>query len=127
QMGLKAREHVGVLADNRLEGMITDYAVQFCGAANVPRGVAVTESELEYIIQHSEAKIVFIENDKMFEKFNKGKSKLPKVETIVNMDKSSTSKGKNIHKIYDLFEEAKSLRAKGSRKPEKRIEYIKPE
>ncbi|EKO80122.1 MULTISPECIES: long-chain fatty acid--CoA ligase [unclassified Leptospira] len=126
-IGLKAREHVGVLADNRLEWMITDYAVQFCGAANVPRGVDVTESELEYILQHSEAKIVFIENDKMLDKFNKVKSKLPKVETIIVMDKASAAKGKNIHKIYDLVEEGKALRAKGSRKAEKRIEDIKPE
>lgn len=67
QLGLKAREHVGVLADNRLEWILTDYAVQFSGAANVPRGTDVTESELEYILNHSEAKIVFIENDKMLE------------------------------------------------------------
>ncbi|WP_061226495.1 AMP-dependent synthetase/ligase [Leptospira interrogans] len=127
QLGLKAREHVGVLADNRLEWILTDYAVQFSGAANVPRGTDVTESELEYILNHSEAKIVFIENDKMLEKYNKVKSKVPKVETIIIMDKSSSAKGKNIHKIYDLVEEGRSLRAQGSKKAEKRIEEIKPE
>lgn len=126
-LGLKAREHIGVLADNRLEWMIADYAVQLSGAANVPRGVDVTESELEYILHHSEAKIVFIENDKMLEKYNKVKSKLPKVETIVIMDKASAAKGKHIHKIYDLIEEGKALRAKGSKKAEKRIEEIKPD
>lgn len=120
QMGLKAREHVGVLADNRLEWMITDYAVQFCGAANVPRGVDVTESELEYILQHSEAKIVFIENDKMFEKYNKVKSKLPKVETIVIMDKAATAKGKTFIKstIWSRKEKRSELKEAGKRKKE---------
>ncbi|MBM9499275.1 long-chain fatty acid--CoA ligase [Leptospira sp. 201903071] len=126
-LGLKAREHVAVLADNRLEWMVADYAVQFSGAANVPRGTDVTESELEYILNHSEAKIVFIENDKMLEKFNKVKSKISKIESIIIMDKASTAKGKHIHRIYDLIEEGKELRAKGGRKAEKRIEEIKPD
>lgn len=119
QLGLKAREHVGVLADNRLEWILTDYAVQFSGAANVPRGTDVTESELEYILNHSEAKIVFIENDKMLEKYNKVKSKVPKVETIIIMDKSSSAKGKTFIKFMIWLKKEDPLEPKVVKKQKK--------
>lgn len=58
-LGVKAREHVGVLADNRVEWIIADCAVLTAGAANVPRGSDITDSEIVYILNHSEAKVFF--------------------------------------------------------------------
>src|SRR5688572_7576499 len=60
-LGMQAKEHVGVLADNRLEWIISDCAIQLSGCANVPRGTDVTDDDISYIISHSDAKIVFVE------------------------------------------------------------------
>lgn len=126
-LGVKAREHIGVLADNRLEWIIVDAGVLFSGCANVPRGTDVTDSEMEYILTHSEASVVFLENDKMYEKFVKNKSKLKGVETVIIMDKDSKTKAKGVLHLYDLIKTGKELRAKGGHKTEKRIEGIKPD
>ncbi|MCB1190349.1 MAG: long-chain fatty acid--CoA ligase [Leptospiraceae bacterium] len=124
-MGLQAKEHVGLMADHRLEWAIADIGVVCSGAADVPRGTDVTEKELEYILTHSGAKIVFIEHDKMLDKFNKVKSKVPNVKTIIMMDPKSTATG--VLKLYDLIENGKKLREGGSKKAEERIEKIQPD
>lgn len=62
-LGLKAREHVAVLSDNRKEWIITNYGILLCGAADVPRGTDVTDGDIRYILPHSDAKMVFVENE----------------------------------------------------------------
>ena len=95
------------------------------GAANVPRGTDVTESELEYILNHSEAKILFIENDKVLEKFNKIKSKTS-VKTLILMDPKAKGES-GILKLSDLIEKGKKLREGGAKKVDARISEIKPD
>jgi len=124
-LGVNAREHVGQMADHRLEWAIVDCGIQLTGAANVPRGTDVTESELEYILNHAEAKVVFVEHDKMLEKLNKVKSKIPSLKTVIVMDK--TSKAEGALKLYDLIEKGKQLIAKGSKKSDERMSGIKPD
>ena len=124
-LGVVAKDKVGIIADHRLEWVISDAGILMTGAANVPRGTDVTESELEYILNHSEAKILFIENDKVLEKFNKVKAKTS-VKTIVMMD--AKAKGESgIIKLADLIEKGKKLRESGSKKIEARIADIKPD
>lgn len=124
-LGVNAKEHVGQMADHRLEWTIVDCAVLLTGAANVPRGTDVTETELEYILNHSEAKVVFVEHDKMLEKLNKIKSKVSNVKTIIVMDKASKAEG--ALKLYDLIEKGKKLLANGSKKSDERVSAIKPD
>ena len=61
EFGLEAREHVGLLSDNRVEWNIVDYGTLLIGAADVPRGSDVTSSEIEYILNHCDARVVFVE------------------------------------------------------------------
>src|SRR5690606_24282855 len=64
-MGVEARDHVGLLSDNRVEWNIVDYAVLLAGAADVPRGTDVTNREIEYILNHSDVRVVFVENRRL--------------------------------------------------------------
>lgn len=124
-LGVQARENVALLADNRLEWIIADYGILIAGACDVPRGTDITDSEIVYILNHCEAKVIFVENDKMLEKFQKNRSQFEHAKTIVVMDKKSTATG--VLKLYDLLEKGKDLRAKGGRKAEERAKGIKPD
>ena len=124
-LGVQAREKIGIIADHRLEWVISDAGILMTGAANVPRGTDVTESELEYILNHSEAKILFIENDKVLEKFNKIKSKTS-VKTLILMDPKAKGES-GILKLSDLIEKGKKLREGGAKKVDARISEIKPD
>ncbi|GBF49037.1 long-chain-fatty-acid--CoA ligase [Leptospira ryugenii] len=124
-LGVQARENVALLADNRLEWIISDYAILMTGAVDVPRGTDITDSEIVYILNHCEAKVVFVEHDKMLEKFQKNRSQLEHAKTIIMMDKKSQATG--VLKLQDLISKGKELRSKGSRKAEERIQGIKPD
>lgn len=127
-LGVKARENIAVLADNRVEWIIQDAAVMLSGAANVPRGSDITDSEIVYILNHCEAKIVFIENDKVYEKFKNNKSQIKSIKTVILMDPVTKLKtGAEIQLMSDLLAKGKELRSKGKKETEKRMEGIKPE
>lgn len=123
-MGLESREHVGLIADHRLEWTIGDCAILIANAIVVPRGTDVTEDELIYILNHSESKIVFVENDKALAKIKKVQSKLTALKSIILMDPKS-SNDLNTFKLYDLIERGKELQAQGVNQVDKRIEEVK--
>jgi long-chain acyl-CoA synthetase len=124
-LGVQARDKIGLIADHRLEWVISDAAIIFTGAADVPRGTDVTEAELEYILEHSESKVLFVENERVLEKFNRVKANTS-VKTIIMMDpKANPTNG--VLKLYDLVEKGKKLRESGSKKAEARIAEIKPD
>jgi len=125
-LGVKARDHVGLLADNRLEWIIADYGVLIAGAADVPRGTDVTDQDIEYILNHSDSQVVFVEHQAMLDKIQKNMSKLPNVKHIIMMDKDTRVTGNVLH-LYDLMEKGKELRAGGDKRAEERMAGIKPD
>ncbi|HRP70786.1 MAG TPA: AMP-binding protein [Turneriella sp.] len=66
--GLKPKENVALFGDNSAEWLIVDMAIQMANAVVVPRGSDSTPQELEFILEHSEAKIVFIEHLRLYKK-----------------------------------------------------------
>ncbi|MCB1169218.1 MAG: long-chain fatty acid--CoA ligase [Leptospiraceae bacterium] len=125
-LGVQAREHVGLLADNRLEWIVTDYAILIAGAADVPRGTDVTDADVTYILPHSDAKVVFVENKAVLDRVQRNKDKLPNIQTIIMMDKD-TPVPDGVLRLYDLLEKGKQLRASGDRRAEERMAQIKPD
>jgi long-chain acyl-CoA synthetase len=128
ELGVKATDNIGLLADNRLEWIISDYGIILAGAANVPRGSDITDSEIVYILNHSEAKIVFLENDRVYEKFTKNRKEIPDVKTIVIMDpKTKLKEGGEIIFLQSLLDKGKQLLLKKEPKVYKRLTEIRPD
>lgn len=125
-LGLQPREHVGLLADNRLEWIIADYGVILAGGADVPRGTDITESEISYILNHADVRVVFIEHLSMLQKFLLVREQLSAVQTVILMDPAAEVP-EGILKMTDLIRQGRDLRAAGDRRAEKRAAGIKPE
>lgn len=125
-LGVGAREHVAVLADNRLEWAVTDYAILLSGAADVPRGTDVTQGEIEYILEHADVRVVFIEHAAMWRKFDRCRAKLPRVNTFIMMDRQA-EKPEGVLSLWDLVERGRALRAAGDRRAEERAAGIRPD
>lgn len=107
---LEAREHVAILADNRLEWMLCDYAVILNGAADVPRGTDATREEIGYIVNHAECRIVIIENRNVWDKLVSCTDKLPQVKHVVTMTAFETPHSPwKIHSLPQLVEAGRSL------------------
>ncbi len=122
-MGLQPKENIGLFADNRLEWWIADIAVQLNGAVDVPRGTDSTPREIEYILNHSEAKIVYIENSATYHKL---KEILPntKVEKVILLNKGDLVSAENVFNVYDLIEKGKSLKSRYAAELEKREKAV---
>ncbi len=125
-LGVKAHDRVGLFSDNRYEWILSDYAVQFCGAADVPRGRDVSDSELEYIIAHAEIEVTFVENDALLERVLKIKDQLPLLREIIVLNpKAKMQPG--ARRLTEILEIGAQLRKNGDRRVEERIKGIHPD
>ncbi|EMJ89873.1 AMP-dependent synthetase/ligase [Leptospira meyeri] len=145
QIGLKLHDHVAVLSENRKEWIISNYGIILCGAADVPRGTDVTDGDIQYILSHSDAKIVFVENEVTLRKVKRNIHKLQNITHIIVMDDdidllnttagiadedlpdSGTKKYPKVLSINELLIKGKNLRKLGDRKVEERVQAIQPD
>jgi len=84
-LGVEAGQTVCILGFNRPEWVIFDLAAMAIGA--VPAGIYTTCSpmEVQYIIDHSEAGVVLVENKDQWSKIDEQRTKLPKLRQVVTM------------------------------------------
>ncbi len=122
ELGVGARQHVGLLADNRLEWMICDCAVQIAGAVDVPRGTDITVAEVQYILDHADVEVVIVENSEMLAKVRA--ADLPRLREVVVMDDDATEDARS---LADLRAAGHRLREAGDRRAEERMADIRPE
>lgn len=125
-LGVQAREHVGLFADNRFEWILADLAVILCGAADVPRGSDVTDQDIEYILNHADVKIMFVEHAKLLKKIEKNRPRL-KLEKLILLESDSNSSGDDELHLANLVEKGRRLRRQGDRRVEERIANIRTE
>ena len=126
EMGVDARDHVGLFGDNRFEWILSDYGVQLCGAADVPRGRDVTDSELTYIINHAEISVAFVETQKLLDRVLNLRDDIPGLKTLILLDPDSDAPD-DVHELSNVIEHGKALRNNGDRQVEERISNIKPD
>lgn len=126
ELGVKARDHVGIFSDNRLEWILADYGVQISGAADVPRGRDVSDDELLYIMDHAGIEVVFVETALLQDRVLRLRKRLPVLREIILMDASAPA-GEGVRRLEDLEARGAALRAGGDRSAEERIAGIRPD
>lgn len=128
ELGVGARDHVAILSDNRFEWILADAAVQFCGAADVPRAADVTAEEIAYILGHADVGVAFVENEAVLAKVESVRDRLPGLRHLIVMagDADVAAAG-NVHRLRDLEITGEGLRVEGDRRAEDRIAGVHPE
>ena len=125
-LGLRQREHVGVLSDNRPEWILCDYGILLAGGADVPRGTDVTGAEIAHILTHSDARFVFVENTGILEKFERVRHSVRGIEKIILMDPKAPALA-GVLRLREMIARGKTLRSAGDRRAEDRIAKVLPE
>jgi len=80
-------DKIAIISSNRPEWIFTDMAVQQLGAILVPIYPTTNPLELEFILNDSAVKYVFVSNDELFQKVNGLLTKVPGIKTIYTFDK----------------------------------------
>lgn len=115
-IGVKPKDHVGLIADVSHYWAIANLSIQLNGAADVPRGTDSTGPEIGYILDHSGSSFVFVHNAAQVKKINDGLKKFKhKVKMFIVLNNETSAKGSNVMTLDELKEEGEKLIKKGGK------------
>jgi long-chain acyl-CoA synthetase len=109
-IGVKKGDKVAIISQTRSEWLLTDLAIQSCGAITVPIYPNISAETASFILKDSEAKVVFSEKPKNLEKLD-----LSGVKNVIIFEKDKEkesgdfilldefeNKGENLHDKVSL-------------------------
>jgi long-chain acyl-CoA synthetase len=85
--GIEPGDRVALLAENRVEWALTDYAVLGMGAVLVPIYPTLLETDLEFILRDSACKGIVVSTDSQLRKILNIRSQLPELRFVLAMDR----------------------------------------
>ena len=99
-IGIKEGDKIVLLAENRPEWMMLDFAILGIGAVDVPLYPSLTPNDIGFIVNNSESKVVVVSNKLLLSKFLKVKDQCPSVENIVVINEKDADN--SISGLYSL-------------------------
>src|SRR5664279_4415917 len=76
----EGRDKIAVISKNRPEWLMLDLAVQQIGAVLTPVYPTISQSELEFILQDAQVKVIFVNDKNLAEKVNAMRANLPHLQ-----------------------------------------------
>ena len=85
-LGIEKGDKVAILANTRPEWTYVDFAALTAGATVVPIYQTNSPDECHYVLENSDAKVVFVEDAEQLEKVQAVRDRLPKLEHVILME-----------------------------------------
>jgi long-chain acyl-CoA synthetase len=85
-IGIDARDKVGILSNTRPEWTFFDFAILCAGATVVPIYQTNSPEECQYVLEHSDAKAVVVEDQAQLQKIRAVRHQLPNLEHVIAID-----------------------------------------
>ncbi len=85
-LGVERGDKVAIHAENRPAWVFADLAIQAMGAISVGVYPTSPATEVEYLLTHSEAKVVIVEDEEQYDKTAEVRGNLPHLRHIVVVD-----------------------------------------
>ncbi len=82
EMGITKGDKIATISSNRPEWNFVDFGVLQIGAVHVPVYPTISENDYRYILNHSEVKVIFIEDTKLYRKI---KHIVPEMPNIIGV------------------------------------------
>lgn len=128
-MGLQKGDCVSIIGDNCPEWIIADMGIQCAGAVSV--GVYATNAwpQVEYVINNSESKFFFVENEEQLDKWLKFKNNVPQLKKVIVWDTEGLRSFKDpmVMTFSELLDLGSKIAAENPGLFEKRAEEVRPE
>ena len=84
--GMEKADKISILSQCRMEWVACDMGIIGMGGITAPIYHSNTPEQVQYIVEHSEAKIIFLENQEQLDKMLKIWNRLPNVKKIIVFD-----------------------------------------
>ncbi len=101
-IGIKADDKVMISSENRSEWAIANIAVMSIGAVAVPAYTTLTQSDYEFLIQHSETRCIFTSSGNLAKTLRLAAEKVGNVEALIYFDKILKPTKNALIREYDL-------------------------
>jgi long-chain acyl-CoA synthetase len=113
-LGLSHGDRIGIMAENRLEWVITDFGCASAGFVDVPVFPILTPKQVEYIFNNAEVKAVVCSNALQLGKLLKVADAVPTLQHIIVMqedvfEKDPKAKEKGVILFRRMIEEGRKL------------------
>ncbi|MCE3010845.1 MAG: long-chain fatty acid--CoA ligase [Proteobacteria bacterium] len=101
-LGLKPKDRVAIMSNTRYEWSVADYAILGSGAVAVPIYQTVTAEDLEYILNNSQARYLFIEDKNLLKILSTVQKSCTFLEKIICYESPKESAVENLMSYADL-------------------------
>jgi len=92
-LGVKKGGHVNILSQTRLDWVQCDFGIVNCGAVTVGIYPTNLPPDCTYIINHSDAEVIFVENQEQLDKIAQIRKDTPLLRQIIIFDGASSADG----------------------------------
>jgi long-chain acyl-CoA synthetase len=115
-LGVKPGDRVGLLADNSIDWIQSDLALLAIGAVDVPRGTDTSPAEIDYLIRHSGARIVVLQDRELLAELGPTLSDISDLHAIV-LQQGSFEEGdpRPVLSLEQVRERGRERRQNGTR------------
>ena len=96
--------NVALLSNNSPRWAMTDYGIICSGSATVSVYPTLIPSQVEYILNDSQSKVVFVQNHEQMQKVMESWNNCPNLEYAVVMDDSNTESDDRIFNFMDFLD-----------------------
>jgi long-chain acyl-CoA synthetase len=104
KLDIQPGDKVAILSENRAGWIIADMGIQCAGAVTVPIYPTNTAEQIEHVLNHSEAKLVFVSSKAQYRKLLKIKDGIPHVGQVVCFDRFLGHPSLPLTTLYQLSE-----------------------
>lgn len=122
--GLQPGDRVAILSENRAGWVIADLGTQAVRGITVPIYATNTPEQVEYVINHSGAEIVFVSNRLQYEKLLAIREKIPGVRHVFSFERFLAQPELPVYTLYQVSEISHPLTADEQSEIEAEIEQI---
>lgn len=118
QLGIQHGDRIGIVSENRVEWVVTDFALASLGAVDVPVFYTLTAAQIEFIYRDCGVKAAVVSNGVQLSKLLEVKDKISSLEFIIIMSDNS-DKSNSVYQFEDVIQTGLDCMP-----PEQRREYF---
>ncbi|MEI6704593.1 MAG: long-chain fatty acid--CoA ligase [Deltaproteobacteria bacterium] len=127
KMNVKPGDRIAILAENRAGWVIADMGILCAGCVTVPIYPTNTPEQIEYTINHSGARIVFLSGKFQYSKLLKVRASMPGLELIVSFERFLGDPSLPVTTFYQISEIDSPITPEEKKEIEAGIDRIVPD
>lgn len=111
-LGYETGDHVAILSENNPEWIMTDYACAHLGIVSVPVYPTLLPSQIAYILNDSQASLVFVSNHVHADQIRELKSRLPALQHVIVYENDAGNGGEDwLLPFSELLEQGREFQS----------------